>query len=126
MDRSLLAALAAVTADAKHFKARAEVRDGAEKSLVVSLAGSLDSESTNLVSGQLMETIGGWDEGPYIVFDLVALEYISSTGVGLLTTALVAARRHGIALSIENPQPTVMSVLDLLQIGKFIPIRTRG
>ena len=117
-----LKALARATESLKHFSARAGVRDGG---LLIVFEGYLDGEAATAAMPVVLGLIEKWDGRPAVVFVLDALEYISSLGVGLLTAAKTVARQRGFAHALENPQPPVRNVLDLLGIFAYMSIQNR-
>ena len=117
-----LKSLARATEKMQHFSARAGVRDGG---LCIHLEGYLGGEAAAASLPVILELIEKWDGQPEVVFVLDRLEYISSLGVGLLTAAKTVARQRGFAHSLENPQPPVRNVLDLLGMFAYLSIRDR-
>ncbi|HEY9594933.1 MAG TPA: STAS domain-containing protein [Spirochaetia bacterium] len=114
-------ALARATRNLKHFTADVTTtRD--EDGLRVSLSGYLDGDSANSVITPLSSLVMGWSGAPKLVVDLSKLEYISSLGIGMLTTIAVSAHRRSIALTLCAPQPSVLHVLELLGIPRYIPV----
>jgi anti-anti-sigma factor len=117
-----LRALARATENLKHFSARAGVRDGG---LLIHLEGYLDGDAAAASMRVVLELIEKWDGRPAVVFVLDKLEYISSLGVGLLAAAKTVARQRGFAHALENPQPPVRNVLDLLGMFAYMSIQDR-
>ena len=117
-----LTALARATENLKHFSAHAGVRDGG---LLIHLEGYLDGDAAARSMPVVLELIEKWDGKPAVVFVLDRLEYISSLGVGLLTAAKSVARQRGFAHALENPQPPVRNVLDLLGMFAYLSIQNR-
>jgi anti-anti-sigma factor len=117
-----LKSLARVTEGMKHFSAWASVRDGG---LLVHLEGYLDGDAATASMPVVLELIEKWDGLPVVVFVLDKLDYISSLGVGLLTAAKTVARQRGFAHALENPQPPVRNVLDLLGMFAYMSIQNR-
>jgi anti-anti-sigma factor len=114
--------LARVTQGMKHFFASANVRDGG---LLIHLEGYLDGDAATASLPVVLELIEKWDGQPVVVFILDKLDYISSLGVGLLTAAKIVARQQGFAFALENPQPPVRNVLDLLGMFAYMSIQNR-
>src|SRR5208337_2366161 len=117
-----LEALARATSGMKHFSAWASVRNGG---LLFHMEGYLDGDAASAVENVVLELIEKWDGQPLVVFVLDKLEYISSLGVGLLTAAKTVARQRGFAHALENPQPPVRNVLDLLGMFAYMSIQDR-
>jgi anti-sigma B factor antagonist len=102
-----------------NFPPRTLVLEEDGKGTVVRLSGSLDlalSERLQRFFPQLISQQRGWSR---IVVDLEGVNYISSTGVGALTDALVKAKKRDIGFVLRNMQPKVRSVFELLGLLKF-------
>ncbi|MGO9311080.1 MAG: STAS domain-containing protein [Spirochaetia bacterium] len=117
-----LEALARATRGMKHFLARASVRD---EGLVIHLEGYLDEHAARASMPVVLELIEKWEGRPMVVFVLDKLEYISSLGVGLLTSAKAVARQRGFAHLLENPQPAVRNVLEVLGMFAYLSVQDR-
>ena len=114
-------ALARVSRNLKHFTAEiTTVRD--EDGLRVSLGGYLDGDAANTVMTPLSDLVMTWAGAPRFVVDLSKLEYISSLGIGMLTTLAVSAHRRSMTMTLCEPQPSVLHVLELLGIPQYIPV----
>jgi anti-anti-sigma factor len=123
MRRDELSRLEAATAQIRHFHARAMLRGGEEGALVLRLEGYFDGEAAHAVMPQIIALIAGWDGPPRLVVDAEGLQYISSLGIGVLTTARVMAQQRGMTFSLENPQPAVYNVLEILGVTAYMAIR---
>jgi anti-anti-sigma factor len=66
--------------------------------------------------------VEGLEKGRCLVLDLSGVGYISSTGVGALTNALVEARKKGLGIVFRRIPPKVASILDVLGLRSFFPI----
>lgn len=83
------------------------------------LSGPLDLESSRRVQDLLAWIIAERAGQPRLVVDLAAVSYISSTGVGALSSALIAARARDLPLYLRNLQPKIRSVFTLLGLMDF-------
>jgi anti-anti-sigma factor len=104
-----------------HFTARAE-ENLAKGSLTVYCGGYLDGDAANMMMSSMVSLIQTWAGGNRVVIDLSKLEYISSLGIGMLSTMVVTSHTRGITMNLQSPQPSVLHVLELLGIPQFIPI----
>jgi anti-anti-sigma factor len=119
-----LEALKRATSRLKHFSV--DVPTGAaDRGLLVSLAGYLDGDAANTVMEALTSLVLGWDGAPQITIELSRLEYISSLGIGMLTTLAVNAHRRSFTMKLQDPQKSVLHVLELLGIPQYIPVTHR-
>jgi len=64
--------------------------------------------------------------GYELLIDLSRLVYISSTGVGLLTSVLMEAKKKGVELVLGEIHPKVEDVLRLLGVLSFFKRMDRG
>lgn len=60
-----------------------------------------------------------------IVIDMHAVEYIDSTGVGVILNIHTATKKSGIAFFIVNVHGTVEKVFRLTKLLGFLPIRDK-
>lgn len=103
----------------RNFPPRTVVLEEDGKGTVVRLSGNLDlalSERLQAFFPQLIGQQRGWSR---IVVDLGGVNYISSTGVGALTDALVKAKKRDIGFAVRNMQPKIRSVFELLGLLRF-------
>ncbi len=56
------------------------------------------------------------------VFDLSELDFIDSTGMGLLVLAADLARSRGFALSVTGAKGTVRRAFEIAELGRIIPM----
>lgn len=83
------------------------------------LYGPLDLICSQALQDFLVWIIENQDLHTCLVLDLSHVEYISSTGVGALTQALMAARKRDIRFQLSNLTPKVRSVFVLLGLMDF-------
>lgn len=84
----------------------------------VILAGRLDTDTAPELDAAMREMLAG--EGTKrLVFDLGALDYLSSAGIRCFIRARKAIEPRGGKVVIVNPQPGVRKVLDIV---KAIPV----
>jgi anti-anti-sigma factor len=87
--------------------------------LCLVLSGSLDNNNSRdfrELASMALEAVEGGDS---LILDLGRLDYISSAGVGTLTTLLAEARRRGTFLFIKNMRERVKAVFDVLGFSDF-------
>jgi anti-anti-sigma factor len=86
---------------------------------VVALAGEMDVASAGVVSRRLSELV---DSGADIVIDLSALEFIDSTGLGVLVRAGAHARERGRTLRLRAPGENVASALAVTGLDRVFTV----
>ena len=102
-------------------RARAIARED-RRGLVVAVSGHLELQASYELQNLLTQLIDATQSGNRVAIDLAEVKYISSTGVGALTAALIEADRKGVAIVFQNVSPAVLSVLDVLGLTSFLPI----
>jgi anti-sigma B factor antagonist len=60
----------------------------------------------------------------HLIFDVSALEFIDSTGLGLLLGALRRLREAGGTLKVAGARDGVLRVLEITELDKVIPLVT--
>lgn len=60
--------------------------------------------------------------GPALLFDLSALEYISSAGLRVLMIAAKTAKPRGGRIAVAAPQPMVGEVLEIARFNFVFPV----
>ncbi len=120
-----LGRLETATSGMPHFHAAARERAGEGAGLVIRLQGFFDGEATHVTMPVIEALIKTWGGAPRVIVDAEALEYISSLGIGVLTTARVMAQQRGMTFSLECPQPAVLNVLALLGVTSYMSIQHR-
>ena len=91
---------------------------------VVTLSGELDAATAPEVREALAELIAT-APGTVVVLDLHELEFIDSTGLGLLVGAQKQARDGGRALVIGAPRRPVYRALEVAGLVALFDIRPR-
>lgn len=86
----------------------------------VALAGRLDLQGVNEVTGRFETTVGARRK-PAVV-DLSGVEFIASLGIGMLTGAAKSLRAHGHAMVMIVPEGLVEQTLRAASIDAVIPI----
>lgn len=93
-----------------------------EKSLMLSIAGPLEHQS----AADLMPVFSSLDKdlfpGASLYVDLSAVNYISSTGVGALSSAMIQSERCGIAFILIRVPGSILKVLNVLGLISYFKI----
>ena len=77
--------------------------------LTVALEGRLDTTNSPQLEADLRSSVSGITE---LVFDLDALDYISSAGLRVLLAAQKVMNRQG-EMKITNVKPEIMEIFDV-------------
>ena len=89
-----------------------------EKTLVIEPEGRLDTTTAPQLEAELKNSLDGVTE---LVFDLGALEYISSAGLRVLLSAYKTMRGQG-SMKITNANELVKEVFEVTGFSDFLPI----
>ena len=89
-----------------------------ENKLVIALEGRLDTTTAPQLEEELKNSLDGVTE---LVFDLGALEYISSAGLRVLLSAFKTMRIKG-SMKVTNANELVMEVFEVTGFSNFLPI----
>lgn len=86
--------------------------------LTIALEGRLDTTTAPSLEAELKSAIDGIEE---LVFDLSALEYISSAGLRVLLSAQKVMTRQG-SMKVTNVNESVMEVFDITGFTDILTI----
>lgn len=88
---------------------------------VIKLTGKLDYKGHRLFNEACIPLLQ--QPGVRTVdIDLAGIDYIDSSGLGLLMVLNEKAQAAGKAVVLSHPQPTVLKILNVANIGKLIDI----
>lgn len=94
------------------------VEPGRSLSQMIHLEGRLDTETVEILDRELERLLA--QDAKVLVFDLGALEYISSAGLRSLFGAQKTMEKRGGEALLLNPQPQVQKVFDIV---KAVPLK---
>jgi anti-anti-sigma factor len=94
--------------------------------LSLELGGSLDGNNSHDFGAIAQAALKSVRGGDALILDLGALTYISSTGVGTLTSILSEARRRETYLFLRGMQDRVKAVFDVLGFSEFFAFLEAG
>ena len=80
-----------------------------DNKLTVTLKGRLDTVTSPQLEGELRTEVNGISE---LIFDLGALDYVSSAGLRVLLSAQKVMNRQG-SMTIRNVKPEIMEIFDV-------------
>ncbi len=89
-----------------------------DEKLTVALEGRLDTVTAPQLEGELRTAVSGVS---LLVFDLAALEYVSSAGLRVLLSAQKVMNRQG-SMSIRNVTPEIMELFDVTGFSDILNI----
>ena len=95
--------------------------DGIARGLFIYLSGYIDTYNSNYFQKQITKVI----EAGYInlIFNCSALNYVSSTGIGSFTVFLKVIKPKGGDIVLQEIQPKVYEVFQLLGFSQFFNIK---
>ncbi len=97
-----------------------EIQTG-EESLVVILKGEIDHHGAVRVRQELDELIV--KERPIaVVMDLSAIEFMDSSGLGLIMGRYALLQKMGGTLRLKNPNERISKIFELANLGRLITI----
>jgi anti-sigma B factor antagonist len=116
---------AAVMGHARPITARMKPIDpleGADPHLVV-LTGDLDVTSERQLLIRLRDQI--MEFGPELVLDLSQVEFVDSTGLGVLVSAFKSAREQGGHITLLDPSREIGRLLQITGLDRVFQVRYR-
>lgn len=90
-----------------------------ENKITVNVKGRLETTNSIHFLNYMAKLIDTSPSGCELILAMSELYYVSSTGIGAFTTILVNSKKRNMKLFINNMQPRVMSVLELLGFTAF-------
>lgn len=86
--------------------------------LTIALEGRLDTASSPQLEAALKENLRGVTE---LAFDFASLDYISSTGLRVLLSAMKLMKKQG-SMVVRNVNETVMEVFEVTGFADLLTI----
>ncbi len=100
------------------MKLQSVLRSGGER--LLSPAGRLDAASAPVLQAALKAALA--EDETRLLIDLSAVEFLDSTGLGILVGALKAARKVGGDLRLASPSPPVARLLRLTTLDRVFRV----
>ena len=92
-----------------------------DRTLVLTLHGEIDHHSAVQVRTRMDELI--WEEKPEkTVLDLSAIEFMDSSGLGLIMGRYSLMQRLGGELTLKNPNPRIVKIFALAGLERMVKI----
>lgn len=92
---------------------------------IIHAAAEIDAATSPLLREHIRDEIAA-NPGTIVVVDMGAVEFIDSTGLGVLVGALKRARLEGGDLALVNVQPLVMRIFTVTGLNKVFAAPVPG
>ncbi|MCK4600924.1 MAG: STAS domain-containing protein [Phycisphaerae bacterium] len=102
-----------------HKKLKLDVQETAAAT-VVRVCGSAEMSEAEKLRTQIDELASR--ETPVIVLDLSEMDFISSSGLGVIISGHLKCRRHNGQIKLVNPTLAVMELLETTRLTKLFSI----
>jgi anti-anti-sigma factor len=102
-----------------HAGTTVELREKETSRLELALSGELDMKASSDLTPLLELAVTECPPKGRLVLDLSFVNYISSTGVGLLSSILVKAERRSVSLILLDIPPRVRNIMDTLGLMSY-------
>jgi anti-sigma B factor antagonist len=96
------------------------VNAGYSSPVVVSVAGEVDLNTAPQLRDKLAEVTSRKAE--VVIVDLGAVEFLDSTGLGVILTAWKEVTAQGCALAVVSPQPRITRIFEITGLNLSIPV----
>jgi anti-sigma B factor antagonist len=95
-------------------------KTGVDKWVVIRISGRVDAETSETLEKAFLARI---ESGVlFLAIDLSEVSYISSAGLRAFLVALKSLQKKGGEVSLINPQPNVLEVLEMSGFTTLFPI----
>lgn len=101
-----------------------EYTDTSQNILTIGLEGDMDALGCNQVRPSLEKIIN--TQNNKVLLDLTQVRFLDSSGIGVIVFLYKRLKAKGRALEIINVQGQPQEFMDLLRIGKAIPVSTHS
>ena len=92
-----------------------------ERTLVAALGGEIDHHSAVSIRGKIDEALFYYKPA-ILIIDIGNVDFMDSSGIGLIMGRLAKTKAIGTALKIQNPSKRVMRRLKMASLDRIIPI----
>jgi anti-sigma B factor antagonist len=90
--------------------------------VVCSVVGELDVASAPTLRQELVRAVSEADGPPRIVVDLAGVDFLDSTGLGVLLGGLKRVRARDGALALARAEAQVRKVFEVTRVIEILPI----
>jgi len=88
---------------------------------VIRLTGEVDVYTSPRVRSAMLEQLDGGCK--YLVIDLASVDYLDSSGLGILVAGLKRARENGGEVYLVSPKPRIQHVLEVTGLHKVFTVK---
>jgi len=106
----------------RHPQARLAIAEPAPGELILELCGELEMKAASDLAPVLESALAACPSRGRLVLDLGQVGYVSSTGVGLLATTMVAAEGRMVSLVLRDLPPRVRTIMEGLGLLSFFSL----
>jgi anti-anti-sigma factor len=89
---------------------------------VIAVRGELDFATAPAVRSAVEDVLAAVQQT--VVIDIRGIEFADSHGLGALVACAKLARSVGVELRLRNPSLKVLRVMEVLNLGRVVPIDT--
>lgn len=90
--------------------------------VVCTVVGELDVASAPRLRQALVQAVSDADGPPRIVVDLAGVDFLDSTGLGVLLGGLKRTVAQGGSLALSRAEPQVRKVFEITRVIEILPI----
>jgi anti-anti-sigma factor len=108
--------------NASHPQACVATRRSGSGEILLELSGDMEMKASSDVAPLIEAAMLECPARGRLVLDLSRVGYISSTGVGLLSTTMIAAQRRSVAFVLLDIPPRVKGIMDTLGLLSFFNV----
>jgi anti-anti-sigma factor len=105
-----------------HPQALAETKYSSRGDILLGLSGDMEMKASSDMAPLLEAALLQCPGRGRLVLDLSRVGYISSSGVGLLSTTMIAAEKRSVAFVLLDIPPRVRSIMDTLGLLSFFNV----
>lgn len=92
-----------------------------EHTLIATLGGEIDHHSAVSIRGKIDEAMFYY-QPKVLIIDVGQVDFMDSSGIGLIMGRLAKAKEIGTSLVIQNPSKRVTRMLKMASLDRIIPI----
>lgn len=100
-----------------------ERRQVADWLTVVAASGELDAYTGPELQEALEDSLGETDGPPWLLVDLLQVQYLDSIGLGILVQAAKHSSERGGAMAVACDTPVVLKVFDISGTREMLGVR---